>query len=164
MSLARRVHSLKYDGTWGNKIAELAYVSWDESPQMKSAFSSLRELSAALMSRDAFIAAMKCWVVPTLLVLSLNMNWNNPEIQVGGTVPDIPLTQGTQWLLHRLHSFTPLLEALKLVITGPLCSRDSFDAFSPGSLSQLSHLRRLEVSVEMLPSQERTIPFTVPFP
>lgn len=151
MALAGRVHTLTYDEWWSPYIAKISFIGHEKDySKMRSSFRSLKVVYAELNSRDAYIAITRCCIVPTLQALDLNLSWDNFVIP---SLPDFSLIHEACSVLHRLQSLSPLLEDLKIVITGRLRGGDNWDKFSssPSSLPQLIHLRRLEVSHEMLP-------------
>lgn len=144
MALAGRVHTLAYDTEWNPDIAELSAASREDRMAMQSSFRSLRAIYAELDTLDAFLAITTCCITPALQTLSLSLDWDNSAVQ---DISDTSLIDEAHSLLSTLHTSSPLLENFRMLIQ----TRSGWDRLSFSTLPHFTHLRRLEVSLEMLP-------------
>lgn len=154
MAVAGRVlalHHIDNDHNHTLKLQELACLNLRNAQQVSSSFRSLREVRAFARSSTGFWGIDKSILVPMLRVLSLTLDWTD-----GPSRPNVTSVGCALYLLTSIGRL-PLLEDLTLVITHLSSSSDEWDIWFENhptamlQLSQLSHLRRLAVSIEVLP-------------
>lgn len=152
MAVAGRILTLRHvDNHHAEKLQALAFLNRNNAQQIYASFRSLREVHAFVRSSTAFWAIERSVIVSTLRVLSLTLDWIDVPSRPNATRLDCAIH-----LLTRLGSL-PLLEDLTLVIANlasPSGDWDKWFTDHPSAVSQLYHLsllRRLTVSIEILP-------------